>query len=356
MPRLAFFLVALTLTLGACKRASQPAAPPLPSPIVAPTIAPSATPEPTKRSAFDQVSTARSAVVVVSVFDASGALVANTHGFFVSDDGKIVADRSALAAGANGVAKAAQGSIYNIAGMLARSEEKNLALLQADAKNVPYLTPGPNGLPEIGEHVAVVLSPVERTKTPTLQETVTARLRDAAGDWIDVTPALPRNAAGAPVIDQRGQLVGIVVLREGEICCIRPASIARELLQQARSNTTPAWQEATPTPSATPTPIASPKPSPSPTRSPNPVRIAVRGTRIIYAPPPRYPADARRIGASGVGTYRIVFDSTGRVTSVSVIRSSGWSSLDSSALGTLRSWRGQPGSPAVVTVPITFRP
>lgn len=359
MPRLVFLLLALTLFLNACKRSPEPAAPsPSPSVVPAPSLAPNAAPEPAQRNEFEGVaSTVRAAVTVVTVFDATGALIANTHGFFVSDDGKMLVDRSALGDGANAVAKTAKGAIYNVGGVLARNEGQNLALLQADAKNVSHLQPSAKGWPEIGDHVAVVLSPVERAPNLTLEETVTARLRDAAGDWIDVTPALPRTAAGAPVIDRRGQLVGVVVLREGQNCAIRPANVANDLLAQVKSNTTPNWRatsETSPSPSPTATP--SPSPSPSATRSPSPSRIAVRGTRITYAPPPRYPGDARRIGARGVGTYRIVFDSAGRVTSVSVVRSSGWTSLDASALNTLRSWRGAPGPPAVVTVPITFNP
>src|SRR5213078_3338441 len=88
---------------------------------------PSAQPSQTAVNDFAQVAQSiRPAVIIVSVFDETGHLSANGHGFFVSDDGKFIADRSVMAGGVNAVAKAADGAIYNVSGALAQTPAQNL--------------------------------------------------------------------------------------------------------------------------------------------------------------------------------------------------------------------------------------
>ena len=201
--------------------------------------APSAQPSQTPTSDFAQVAQSiRPAVIIVSVFDETGHLSANGHGFFVSDDGKFIADRSVMAGGVNAVAKAADGAIYNVSGALAQTPAQNLVLLKADAmRPLPFVVSSAGALPDIGGNVAVVLSPIERANSIVVEEKISGRFSDEAGEWFDVTPALPKASAGAPVINQRGEVIGIVTFRaENNSCAIRPASIAGTLLAQASSN------------------------------------------------------------------------------------------------------------------------
>src|SRR5207245_6321459 len=122
-------------------RALEPSPPP-PSPTPVQSIAaPSAQPSQVLTSDFTEVAkSVRPAVIIVSVFDETGHLSANGHGFFVSGDGKFIADRSVMAGGVNAVAKAADGAIYNVSGALAQTPAQNLVLLKADAtRAVPFL-------------------------------------------------------------------------------------------------------------------------------------------------------------------------------------------------------------------------
>lgn len=57
---------------------------------------------------------------------------------------------------------------------------------------------------------------------------------------------------------------------------------------------------------------------------------------------PRYPSIALRAGHQGTTTLRLTIGSNGRVTSASVSKSSGHSSLDQAALSVVRSWRFKP--------------
>src|SRR5204862_6042845 len=124
-------------------RATEPSSPPAsPTPIQS-TGASSAQPWQTPTSDFAQIAQSiRPAVIIVSVFDETGHLSANGHGFFVSDDGKFIADRSVVAGGVNAVAKVADGAIYNVSGGLAQTPAQHLVLVKADAtRALPFLAP-----------------------------------------------------------------------------------------------------------------------------------------------------------------------------------------------------------------------
>src|SRR5438309_964728 len=332
-------------------RAPEPSPSPTSSVLVESIVAPSAQPSPAPTSDFAEVAQSiRPAVIMVSVFDETGHLSANGHGFFVSDDGKFIADRSVMAGGVNAVAKAADGAIYNVSGALAQTPAQNLVLLKADTTRAsPFLAPSATALPDIGGTVAVVLSPLERTTSVVLEEKINGRFSDEAGEWFDATPALPKTSAGAPVIDHRGEVIGIVSFRGGSnSCAIRPAATAGNLLAQISSNTIATWQTLT-TSSHLTTPTA--------TRSPTPAKIPLRGSKLIYAPVPRYPADAKQLrgGVQGSGSFRVLFDANGHAVAVQTLRSTGNSSLDEAAISALHQWRSEPGREWSLVVPITFK-
>src|SRR5207237_3529150 len=343
MRRVPLYFILPLCALVSCERkhpaarATEPSSSPAsPTPIQS-IAAPSAQPSQTPTSDFAQVAQSiRPAVIIVSVFDQTGHLSANGHGFFVSDDGKFIADRSVMAGGVNAVAKAADGAIYNVSGALAQMPAQNLVLLKADAtRALPFLVPSATALPDIGGNVAVVLSPLERANSVVLEEKISGRFSDEAGEWFDATPALPKTSVGAPVIDQRGEVIGIVSFRVGNnSCAIRPAATAGTLLAQVSSNMIATWQT-----------LRTSTASPTATRSPTPAKIPLRGSKLIYAPVPRYPVNAKQLrgGVQGSGSLRVLFDATGHAVAVQTLRSTGNSSLDETAVSALHEWRSEPG-------------
>jgi TonB family protein len=360
-----FILVLCTLV--SCERKASIVRAPEPSPLSAtPTLATSApvessaAPSPQRSQAptsvFVEVAQpVRGAVVIVSVFDETGHLSANGHGFFVSDDGKFIADRSVMTGGVNAVAKVADGAIYNVAGALTQTAPQNLVLLKADATHrLPFLVPSASALPDIGNEVAIVLSPIERTNPVLLEEKISGRFTDEAGEWFDVTPALSKTIAGAPVINQRGELIGVVTFRAGSnSCAIRPAATAATLLSQVSPNMTASWQNLIAASRLT-TPLS----SATPMRTSTPSKIPVKGAKLVYAPAPRYPSDARQpLGAGQAsGSFRVLFDANGRAVAVQTIRSTGNSALDQAAVSALHEWRSEAGREWSLVVPITFKP
>src|SRR5437763_15571276 len=168
-------------------RAPEPSSSPTASVPVESIVTPSAQASQPPTSDFAEVSQSiRPAVIIVSVFDETGHLSANCHGFFVSGDGKFIADRSVLAGGVNAVAKAADGAIYNVSGTLAQTPAQNLVLLKADAmRPLPFVVSSAGALPDIGGNVAGVLSPIERANSTVVAEKIRRSFSGGAGEWFD---------------------------------------------------------------------------------------------------------------------------------------------------------------------------
>ena len=260
-----------------------------------------------------------------------------------------------MTGGVNAVAKVADGAIYNVSGALTQTAPQNLVLLKADATHpLPFLVPSASALPDIGNEVAIVLSPIERTNPVLLEEKISGRFTDEAGEWFDVTPALSKTIAGAPVINQRGELIGVVTFRAGRnSCAIRPAAAAATLLSQVSSNMTASWQNL-----IAASRLTTPSSSATPVRTATPSKIPLKGSKLVYAPAPRYPSDARQpLGAGQAsGSFRVLCDANGRAVAVQTIRSTGNSALDQAAVSALHEWRSEAGREWSLVVPITFKP
>lgn len=110
----------------------------------------------------------------------------------------------------------------------------------------------------------------------------------------------------------------------------------------------------------TPTLPLNSTPSPSPTAAKNatPAKIAIRGSKVIYAPAPRYPPELKHSHweVRGSGSYRVIFNGQGRTTNVEVVRSTGNTLLDEAAVSALHQWRSEAGHDCTLVVPITFQP
>lgn len=102
-----------------------------------------------------------------------------------------------------------------------------------------------------------------------------------------------------------------------------------------------------------------PAPVPPAATASAPPKIATAdlGLRLLSAPSPRYPFDARRRREQGEVRLTVLLDTDGRVKSISVARSSGSERLDEAALAAVRRWRWSPiieaGVPVMVRGEVT---
>jgi TonB family protein len=76
---------------------------------------------------------------------------------------------------------------------------------------------------------------------------------------------------------------------------------------------------------------------------------------LIKTAPPLYPYADRARRHQGKGIFRLALDQkTGSVVQVTVEKSTGYKTLDDSAIGALRQWRFRPSKRKIVHVPVNF--
>jgi TonB family protein len=71
----------------------------------------------------------------------------------------------------------------------------------------------------------------------------------------------------------------------------------------------------------------------------------------LYAPHPHYP---KPYLDSGKGLFALHFRPDGRVSSVTVEKSTGHKTLDDEAVSTFAQWRCRPGAYTVIRIPLSF--
>ncbi len=295
---------------------------------------------------------AKPALVSISIFDNAGKLTRTGTGSFISADGRIVTTLRNVDGAVNGIAQTVDGKIYNVTGILAASAVDDLVVIKAEAKNVPFLPSAKVGRDETGTHVVIVENS-SRTRNALLSEaTIVSIGRDPSTNTLPLSGTDLSSAAGAPVINGHGDLIGIATADEKgpTLSSVRPISALTRLAAAIAANAIPRWPAA-----GSPTPSPSPSASPKPTASPRP--SASRDARLVYAPTPRYPTAARfsykRV--EGTGRYVVQFGANGLVTDVRTVQTTGSDALDNAALDTLRTWRAQPGLPTQRTIAIPFK-
>ena len=325
--------------IGESPPAQSPSMTPIASATQSPTIISSVTPLPEAKPGQTPLaelatleSRVRPSVIWVTVFDSKGNLLRTQSGFFISADGRFVTTARAIEGGVNAVAKTADGEIYNVSGILAASKELDLAVLQADVKPrklLRFLDLNKNGNPSGGASVVVVGSALAGSEGSARKMTIAGQ----EAERLDIAGATPVSSIGSPVVNENGEVIGIVI-SAGEKTTARPSAALDSVLSRVAVDTQARWP-------ATAETSATPKPTPKP--------------RIVYAPAPAFPPGISQGGVSGTGRFRLSFDASGNVTNVQVVKSTGNPYFDQAALKTFRQWKSAPSQGWSVTVPVTFQ-
>jgi len=274
----------------------------------------------------------RPSVVRVTTFDPKGNLLRTETGFFISPDGRFVATAHAIEGGVNAVAKTADGGIYNVIGVLTLSKSADLAVLKADVKPqklLRFLDLNKTGELSAGARVAVVGSALAGNEGAARETTVIGQ----SSDRLEIAGATAASSVGSPVVNENGDVVGIVTsAREKTVA--RPVAALDSVLSRVTADTQARWPQSAQT---SPTPHATPKP------------------RLLYAPAPSFPPGQSLPGQSGTGRFRLTFDAQGNVTNIRIVTSTGNPYFDQAAIKTLQQWKSTPSQGWQATVPVTFR-
>jgi TonB family protein len=271
-------------------------------------------------------------VIWVTAFDPKGNLLRTETGFLISADGRFVATAHAIEGAVNAVAKTADGGIYNVSGVVAASKGSDISVLQAEVKPrklLRFLDLNKGGELTTGATVTVVGSALAGNEGAAHKTTIAAQ----TSDRLEIADAIPVSSVGSPVVNENGDVVGIVT-SAGEKTIVRPAAALDSILSRVTADTQARWPQLAQT---SPTPHATPRP------------------RLIYAPAPSFPPGQSLPGQSGSGRFRLAFDAAGNVANIQIVSSTGNPYFDQAAIKTLRQWKSAPSQGWQVTVPVTFK-
>jgi Flp pilus assembly protein TadD len=185
---------------------------------------------------------ARPAVMLLVVSDAAGKEIATGTGFLVSSDGKLISNHHVIENAASAVAKAENGGLFPVEGVLADDPKNDLVLLKLKAKDLPFLPLGNSEKTEVGTRIAVIGSPLGLEGT--LSEGIVSAVRELMGDMkmLQVTAAVSPGSSGSPVMNVKGDVVGIAtaLLRGGQALNFAvPVECGARLLEKVKPSSVP---------------------------------------------------------------------------------------------------------------------
>ena len=163
----------------------------------------------------DLVRRVKPAVVSVLTYDAKNEPLISGSGFFVRP-GEVVTNLHVIS-GARRVeihTLEGKGRTYPVAGTLAVDDEADLALLKVDVpaertRSLPFST----SLPEEGEQIFVIGNPLRLEGS--VSDGIVSAVREVpdVGRVIQITAPVSHGNSGSPLLNMRGQVIGIVTVK-----------------------------------------------------------------------------------------------------------------------------------------------
>jgi S1-C subfamily serine protease len=176
------------------------------------------------------------AVVTVIAYSAREEALFQGSGFFIGPEGCFLTNCHVLAQAARAEVRTADGRCYPVKGVAAVDHAWDLvaAMIVCPPEGVPALAIT-RDLPEVGERVAVVGSPLGLEQTLS-DGVVSALRRTSAGRYLQISAPVSTGSSGSPVINRQGEVVGVAslqVIKGQNLNFAVPGSRALALQQQA---------------------------------------------------------------------------------------------------------------------------
>jgi S1-C subfamily serine protease len=214
----AALVAAAALVLSLLPRASNRSAP---APAAQSTVTnPAATQSPDLTALIRRV---RPAVVTVIVYDHRGKELGFGSGFFISRSGELLTNHHVIEGASSARIRTFDGRTWPLRVILADDKDSDLARLVAFMNApVPFLAVASQP-PQVGDRVLVIGSPMglDETVTDGIVSAVPAE-REGQSDLepatLQVTAAISEGSSGGPVVNARGDVIGVATayMSEGE--------------------------------------------------------------------------------------------------------------------------------------------
>ncbi len=154
--------------------------------------------------------------VAIETFDAKGATLSRGSGFFISND-RIITNRHVIEKSSRVEVHLIDGKKFAARGVLAIDGEGDLALLQVElppgsAAPLPLVSTAP----QEGESIVVVGNPFGLEGSVSNGIVSAVREIPGYGKIIQITAPISPGSSGSPVVNMRGQVIGVATLQAAE--------------------------------------------------------------------------------------------------------------------------------------------
>jgi tetratricopeptide (TPR) repeat protein len=153
-------------------------------------------------------------IVSVFTYDNKGEFLKLGSGFFISQSGDIITNYHVLQGANSAEIKTSDGKTYPITYIVAEDEQNDIIRLSVDilSKYVHSLSLSAT-VPEVGEKIIVYGSPLGLEKT--VSDGIVSAIREISdfGKIIQITAPISPGSSGSPVINMKGEVIGIATFQ-----------------------------------------------------------------------------------------------------------------------------------------------
>jgi tetratricopeptide (TPR) repeat protein len=155
----------------------------------------------------------RTSVVTVIAFNGDGKPITQGTGFFVSSDGMLITNHHVLAGAAKASVKTKGGKVYDIVTTIAQDTDGDLVAVKVNLRGVAvHPLRLSNGPITSGQRVLVIGSPLGLEETVSEGIVSAVRQIEGIGRIIQITAPISPGSSGSPVINMRGEIIGVASL------------------------------------------------------------------------------------------------------------------------------------------------
>jgi tetratricopeptide (TPR) repeat protein len=161
----------------------------------------------------------KSAVVLIQTFDDNNQPIGQGSGFFVNNKGHIVTNHHVIEGAYRATVKTSSGMEYPVEGVIAKNADADIVKLVVNipAANITFLNLS-EIVPSEGQDIVVIGNPLGLESTVSTGIVSAARDIPAFGKIIQITAPISPGSSGSPVINSKGEVIGIatLVVTEGQ--------------------------------------------------------------------------------------------------------------------------------------------
>jgi len=152
------------------------------------------------------------AVFFLERFDSEGVLLGIGSGFFITRDGLALTNYHVIDGASSAVITTADGRTYDVKGICGYDTKHDIAVLQIDGSGFPYLGLADSGTVQTGDDVYTIGSPFGLLNSMS-NGVISHTGREINGtDFIQYTAPISMGSGGGPVLNTKGEAVGLTCL------------------------------------------------------------------------------------------------------------------------------------------------